>query len=156
MVSREVAFDIEADNLLDKVTKIWCLCYRFVDSPDEVFSLTDYDNIRQFFIDAEANGHTLICHNVICYDFPALLKVLGIVYNGKKIDTLPLSWYLNHSRPKHGLESYGEDFGVKKPVIDDWENQPIEDIIHRCREDTLIQVKTWLELKKKLQLLYKE
>ena len=151
---REVAWDCEADNLLDKVTKIHCLSYRYVDKYEEVFTLTTTKEIEDFFSTAKEEDYILIGHNIICYDFPALKKVLGIEWKGKKIDTLPLSWYLNHSRTKHGLGDYGEEFGVKKPVVEDWSEQPIETYTHRCQEDTLIQVKTWLQLKKKLQGLY--
>ena len=156
MTSREVAFDIESDGLLDKITRIWCLSYRYVDEPEVVYTLTDYYDIKEFFLLAEALDEILICHNMIGYDLPALKKVLNIEYKGKMVDTLPLSWYLNHTRKKHGLEGYGEEFGVPKPVIDNWETQTLDDYVHRCQEDTLIQVKTWLQLKQKLQLLYKE
>jgi DNA polymerase III alpha subunit (gram-positive type) len=156
MISREVAFDIESDGLLDKITRIWCLSYRFVDQPEVVYTLTDYYDIKEFFQIAKKEDYTLICHNMIGYDLPALKKVLNIEYKGKHVDTLPLSWYLNHTRKKHGLEGYGEEFGVPKPVIDNWETQTLDDYVHRCQEDTLIQVKTWLQLKQKLQRLYNE
>ena len=156
MVSREVALDIESDNLLDNVTKIWCLSYRFVDTPDEVFTLTDYGGIREFFKEAEEKDYILICHNVIMYDLRVLKKILGITWCGKKIDTLLVSWYINHGRSKHGLEFYGEEFGVPKPVIKDWSTQKLEDYVYRCEQDTMIQVKTWLQLKGKLQELYND
>ena len=149
---REVAFDAEWDG--DKESKIYCLCYRFVDTPNEVFTCTTTKEIERFFHDSTCGDYILIAHAAITADFKVLKKVLGIEWKGKKIDTLPLSWYLNHSRVKHGLESYGEEFGVPKPVIDNWETQTLEDYVHRCQEDTLIQVKTWLQLKKKLQVLY--
>ena len=34
MSEREVIFDMEADNLLDNITKFHCLSYRYVDTPE--------------------------------------------------------------------------------------------------------------------------
>ena len=116
----EVIWDLEADNLLDNVTKIHCLSYRYVETPEEVTTLVDYKDIADWFDDCEGNGHIAIGHNIIGYDLKVVKKILGVDYTGKKVDTLPLSWYLNHDRVLHGLDSYGEDFGVKKPMIEDW------------------------------------
>lgn len=151
----EVIFDIEADGLLDTVTKIHCLSYRFVEKPEEVFSLTLKSDIRCFIEDGPCKDSILIGHNIIGYDLKVIKKLYYVQTIVKFIDTLPLSWYLNHSRTKHGLAEYGEDFGVPKPKIDDWENQTLEEYIHRCESDTLINLKLWLQLKRKLQELYK-
>jgi len=70
------------------------------------------------------------------------------------VDTLALSWYLNHDRPKHGLEGYGEDYGVPKPVIKDWDSLTPEDYAHRCNEDVRINYRLWVDLQNKLRRLY--
>mgnify|MGYP000485658489 CR=1 FL=1 len=152
----EVIWDLEADGLLDTVTKIHCLSYRFVEKPGEVFTLTLKSDIRCFIEDGPCRDSILIGHNIIGYDLKVIKKILDSTTNCKVIDTLPLSWYLNHSRTKHGLAEYGEDFLVPKPPISDWVDTPIEDIIHRCQEDTLIQYHLWKQLKGKLQELYNE
>lgn len=151
----EVIFDLESDGLLDKVTKIHCLSYRYVDTPDVVKTLTDYEDISSFIEGNLSAGVVLIGHNIIAYDLKVVKKILGISTKYKFIDTLPLSWYLNHDRLKHGLEEYGEDFGVPKPKITDWENQTLDDYTFRCEQDTMINLKLWLQLKGKLQELYK-
>lgn len=151
---REVIFDVEADGLLDTVSKIHCLSYRFVDTPDKVTTLTNGSDIYDWISGGYSNSLLMIGHNIIGYDFKALSKILNCEPSGKFIDTLPLSWYLNHDRILHGLESYGEDYGYPKPVIDDWETQTIEDYTNRCEVDTMINLKLWLELKGKLQVLY--
>ena len=105
----------------------------------------------QEFLD---EGHTLIMHNGKLFDKEAL-DLLG--YNTSKvkiIDTLILSWYLEPERMRHGLEEYGEEFGVPKPKIDDWESQTQEDYNHRVMEDCKIQKKLWERQKKKLDVLY--
>ena len=93
-------------------------------------------------------------HNGICYDKNAL-KILG--YNVDKVhfvDTLALSWYLDLNRDKHGLESYGEEFGVPKPEIKDWKDLTQEDYNHRVREDVKIQYRTYKKLKGMFEELY--
>lgn len=150
----EVIWDLESNGLLDEVTKIWCLSYRYVEDPTEVITLTNYDNITKFIVEGPREGSVLIGHNIIGYDLKVVKKLLGVEISCKIIDTLPLSWYLNHERVIHGLDSYGEEFGVPKPKIDDWENQTLDDYIHRCEEDTLINLHLWLQLKQKLQELY--
>lgn len=142
-------FDCEADGLLDTVTKLHCLCYTEPGS-DEVHTLTTYDEMRKFL----ANAKTLIAHNCILYDIPVLERILNIKIKARVIDTLALSWYLNHTRNIHGLESYGVDFGVPKPKIDNWEDQTLEEYCHRCREDVKINDRLWDQLKRKLTDLY--
>lgn len=141
--------DIEADGLLDEATKIHCLSYTSPGS-DEVQTLTSYDDMREFV----ANADTLIGHNFFLYDILVLEKILGIKANVKIIDTLALSWYLNHTRTLHGLESYGRDYGVPKPEVNDWKNLSLEEYCHRCEEDVKINQRVWADLKGKLLRLY--
>jgi DNA polymerase III alpha subunit (gram-positive type) len=107
-------FDIETDGLLDQVTKIHVLSYTH--DGDNYHSLYDYDEIRHFLSEQKI----LIGHNIVRYDKPALEKVLGVQIKAKLYDTLPLAWYLDHDQQKHGLEVYGDKYGVPKPVIKDW------------------------------------
>lgn len=98
----------------------------------------------------------MIMHNGICYDKNAL-KILG--YNVDKVhfvDTLGLSWYLDLNRDKHGLESYGEEFGIPKPEVKDWKDLTQEDYDHRVREDVKIQYRTYKKLKSMFEELYGE
>jgi DNA polymerase I-like protein with 3'-5' exonuclease and polymerase domains len=139
--------DIETDGI--EATKIHCLV--FYDINTKVLQhITDYDEIREYLSKEE----TLIIHNGIRYDKPTLERILNIKINNKIVDTLGLSWALNTKFKKHGLEMYGEFFGVKKPQINDWENLEVSTYIHRCTEDVKINVLTWLYLKKILDKLY--
>jgi hypothetical protein len=52
------------------------------------------------------------------------------------------------------LADWGEEFGVPKPVVEDWDNLPIETYIHRCREDVKINTKLWEKIWKDLLKLY--
>lgn len=141
-------FDAEADGLLDTVTKVHVLAY--TTPSGEVKHTHDYGEMRVILTSAKL----LIGHNIICYDVPMLEKILNIKITARLIDTLALSWYLNHSRILHGLDSYGKDYGKPKPKIDDWEGLTPEEYAHRCIEDVGINEMLWKDLRKKLMQLY--
>jgi len=140
--------DIETNGLLDVLDKIHVLSYMGTDG--QVHYMHDYDHMRTFFETADV----LIGHNIIRFDIPAVEKVLGIKVRARLVDTLALSWYLNHERMKHGLESYGEEYGVPKPVIKDWDSLTPEEYAHRCNEDVRINYRLWVDLQNKLRRLY--
>lgn len=142
-------FDIEADNLLDNISKIYCLSYYCIDSKTSN-TLTEYQDIKDFI----ENADTLIGHNIIRYDIPALKKILGIEVKCKLVDTLALSWYLYPERIKHGLESWGETFNIPKPIIKDWNNLTIEEYSHRCQEDVKINTQLFSKIDNYLWELY--
>lgn len=131
-------FDIEANGLLEEVTNIHCLSYRkyHLGKLIDKASLTDYKEIKTFLESQEC----LIGHNIIVYDIPVLEKLLNLSLNKNTfiIDTLTLSWYLYEKRTKHGLEWWGNDLGVEKPKILDWNNLNINDYINRCETDVEI------------------
>lgn len=140
-----IVFDTEGDGLYP--TKFHCLSY----CEDGVMrSMTDYDDMKSFL----SKANLLVAHNCIRWDIPHLERVLGVKVNAKLIDTLALSWYLEPDRPKHGLESYGEDFGIQKPQVEDWLNLRVEDYIHRCEEDVKINVELWKKQWSTLLALY--
>lgn len=126
-----IVFDAEANGLYPD--KFYCVCN------DQGESLTDYNDMRNFLLSAEV----LIGHNISRWDIPNLERVLGIKVKAKLIDTLALSWYLEPDRIRHGLEEYGEDFGIPKPVIGDWESLTQEEYVHRCEEDVRINSELW-------------
>ena len=143
-------FDIETDGLLDELTKIHVMSWS--NDMGEVKHTHDYDEMRYVLL----NSETLVGHNIIRFDIPAIEKVLGIKVKARLIDTLALSWYLHHDRMKHGLEGYGEDYGVPKPVIKDWNTLTPQEYAHRCDEDVKINNRLWRDLSMKLDKLYKD
>lgn len=95
-----------------------------------------------------------LMHRGLLFDKPAL-ELLG--YNTSKmriIDTLAISWYLEPQRKIHGLASYGEEFGIPKPVIEDWENQTQEEYDNRVMEDCKIQQMLWQRQYRELKAIY--
>lgn len=150
------ATDCETSGLLDQMAeqespKLHNLCSLNVESDEMVLFEGHQRKEIQAWLD---EGHTFITHNCKTYDEPAL-QFLG--YDTSKsvwIDSLLLSWYLEPQRMMHGLAYYGEEFGVPKPVIEDWENQTQEEYNHRAQEDCRIQKKLWHRQVRRLQELY--
>lgn len=132
-----VVFDIEANGL--DPTKIHCLG---VNSGDGPFSTADYDEMRNWFEDQEI----IVGHYIRGYDIPVVEKLLGIKIRAKIVDTWALACALEPNRPSYGLADYGEEFGVAKPKVDDWDDQPLEVYLHRVEQDTVINWKLWERL----------
>lgn len=131
----EFVFDIECDGF--NPTKIHCLSAK---SEKGLRSTISYDKMRSFFSDPDK---TIICHNAKRFDVPVVERLLELKVKCRVVDTLALSWYLFPNRILHGLESWGVDFGVPKPVVTDWDGLTSEEYIHRCEEDVKINYKLW-------------
>ena len=145
---QEWVYDIETDGL--KPTKVWCLGASQND-PDKVNTTTSYQRMRDL---VERPDVALIAHNGVCYDIPVLKRLLKANITATLVDTLSLSWYLYPTRVRHGLADWGEEFGIPKPVVEDWEDQPIEVYLHRVREDVKINTLLWQKMKKDLLQIY--
>lgn len=143
-------FDLEADGLYEDVTKIHCVS--FSKDFQNVTTITSPQEIKNFF----TNAKVLIGHDVCRYDLRVVKKLYGITTKAKLYDTLPMSWVMNEGRASHGLESFGKDFNIPKPIIKDWENLSQEEYIHRCEEDVKINLKLWNNLITKFKLLYND
>ena len=145
-----IVFDVEADGLLDEATKIHCLSY----TPDGINydTLFKYNDMRKLVLSQKG----LIGHNIVRYDVPLLEKILGINITARLFDTLPMSWVINYGRPKHGLDSFGEDFNIPKPKISDWLNLTREEYQHRCVEDVKINWSLWQDMLKKYMFIYED
>lgn len=141
----EAVFDIECDGF--NPTKIHCVAMQV---KGKIYDEVDYDRERSFF----SKATTLIGHNICRFDIPHTERLLGIKIGARLVDTLALSWYLYPDRKLHGLADWGEYFGIPKPVVEDWDNQPIEVYVHRCREDVAINSKLWDKMWKDLLKLY--
>jgi len=150
------AADIETSGLLEQMQKqdnprLHNFCAIDVDSPHTILFEGHQRSELQKFLN---EGHTLVMHNGALFDMEALTFLGYDVSRVKLIDTLALSWYLEPNRMRHGLAEYGEEFGVPKPVIEDWENQTQEEYNHRVQEDCKIQKKLWQRQVAKLNVLY--
>ncbi len=131
-------FDIEADGL--KPTKIHVLAASN-DLEEEPHSTTDYSKMREFILGTPV----LVGHYISLFDIPNLERLLDVSLPKETliVDTLALSWYLYPDRDVHSLDSYGTEFGIEKPTVDDWENLDVEEYRHRCKEDVRINRILW-------------
>lgn len=102
-----------------------------------------------------AQGHHLYMHNGMTFDEEALM-MLGYdgIKNCKITDSLYLSWYLQPKKQVHGLAAYGEQYGVIKPAVEEWENQPQDVYNHRVMEDVEIQYRLSKEQDAQLRAMY--
>ena len=138
-----IIFDVEANGLVEDATKIHCFSYL---DGDNMKTLYHYDDMRELL----TNTKGMVGHNIVRYDVPLLNKILGIKIKTRVFDTLPMSWVLNPTRSKHGLDSFFPDFGIEKPKIDNWENLSKEDYTYRCEQDVRITKALWDNLLKKI------
>lgn len=152
-------FDIEGDSL--NPTVIWVMsAAMFSNGKWRIKSTSDYDEMRKFFKSCDV----LIGHNIILWDIPHIERLLDIKIEAEIIDTLALSWYLEPYRMKHGLEAWGEEFGIQKPIIDEEEwkgalpNETQEQFYnkmkYRCQEDVKINCMLIDKQRKDLLNLY--
>lgn len=142
-----IVFDVETDGFLEAATKVHVLSWTL---DGKTFNSTnDYPEMREVL-----QAKVLIGHNICRFDIPVLEKILGIKIKAKLYDTLPMSWVMYPNRQVHGLESFGEDFGVPKPEITDWEGLTYEEYKHRCEEDVKINWLLWKDLIKRFKLVY--
>lgn len=82
-------FDIEADDLLPGVTKSHCLVLKNVETL-EVTSCADQQGYTPISVGLRMleDSELIIGHNILCYDIPALKKVLQFKLKGERRDTL--------------------------------------------------------------------
>ena len=146
-------FDIETDGLLNTMTKIHCMVViDFTNGVRTIHKFTDIEDMRTYI----RQKKILIGHNITRFDLPALSRILRETIYNRPIDTLALSWYLYLKRKKHGLDEWGEDLGISKPPIKDWQNLSIEEYLHRCTTDCLINEKLFDLFLSNLKVLYSE
>jgi DNA polymerase-1 len=166
----KLVYDIEANGLLRgnkksaAVDKVWMVVAKDLDTQMEYI----FCDLTVISTDKKANlivrplldfkvlfnkATDLIAHNQIQYDLPVLKKLLG--WSPKSTtnirDTLLMSQMLDYNRfnGRHGLAVWGEYLGVKKPAHEDWLNFS-EDMVHRCRQDVVINEKVYRLLAREL------
>lgn len=145
---RHVVIDIEANDLLDKVNRIWTVIVRSVVRPGEFTRCHTPNELRA----ALPANYIVIGHNFLSYDAPVLRKIWGFdIPNDRIIDTLVLSWLYWPKMPGgHSLEVYGERFGFAKDLFNDFTQFSIE-LENRCIVDTELNLKVYNALRTKMR-----
>ncbi len=127
--------DTETD-ALKGYTKLHCTVVRNVKDKDNVHVFRHTSDL----LDWLSFRPVLVGHNIVNFDLGVLDFFCGYKPQGPDatVDTLILSRMLNYTRPEgHSLESWGEYFGIKKSLFNDFSkwSQELED---RCIQDTEI------------------
>lgn len=142
-----LVFDLESNGWRDEADQIWCLVFEDLETKEVhklVYTDVDFLTRLEYFFTADE----VIGHNIINYDLPLIKRLTGIVPTGKVTDTLVLSRLFNPDRKGgHSIDAWGKKLGRYKPAHEDW-SRFSEDMLHRCAEDTGINVLVYHELKK--------
>ena len=140
-----VYFDLEANGLLDTVTKIHCGV--FIEAQSGAKHVFEGHQVKEMLTYMDT-CKMLVSHNGIGYDFPLLKMLHNYEYKGIKIDTalmsrlqrperkLPYDCPDKGTRP-HSLAAFGYRVGRGKPDHSDWSVYSA-DMLHRCVEDVEI------------------
>ena len=153
--SRKIIFDIEADNLYDKVSACHLLVAKQQGGKKYVILRGDSD--VKLFSSKLKDGDWLIGHNILGFDVPVFTKLYNQPmtqheFNGVKVtyfDTYYASMYLYPDRESHSLESWGLEFGFPKGDHNDWSkwSQEMEDY---CIRDVDLTEKLFNKLVKEV------
>lgn len=160
----EVVFDVEANGLLDSITKIWVIAAISLDGKkkwlftDQNTEGATVDGGLQDGVQFLKSRDRIICHNLLGYDYHVFEKFYPKIWNRKSVpfskcwDTLVQSKCQHYDRPhlkgvrgNHGLEYYGQFFKYPKPAIEDWSQWDAEKL-NRVLVDIEINRKAYLWL----------
>lgn len=147
--------DIETDGLYRYKTKeapsvIHCAVAIELETGKEHQFVGDYGG----YIDLLERADHIVGHNFIAYDRKVISDLLGYKIPLKKIrDTYVLAMLYEPKRKDgHSLAAWGSYFGQEKPKHDDW-TKFSHQMLHRCTEDTRINVRLYKKLQSEMQTL---
>lgn len=158
----KLAFDIEANGLLDTVSKVHCICCVDLET-DETFD---------FGPDALEDGYRLlekadflIGHNIIGYDLPVVRQVGNCWPMGTVIDTM-VTARLIHSNLKetdqtlvvtgrldkeltgsNSLKAWGQRIGIRKDEYEGGFEEFSDEMFRYCQQDVQVLKALWHYLK---------
>jgi hypothetical protein len=141
--------DVEANGLLDTVSKLWQIS--IIDVESGRLSSYNRDTLPAGLKHMQ-KADKLIMHHGLGYDVHAIEITTGVKLDPMKvIDTLVLSKMARPDRPGgHSIKSWGDRFGIPKPVHEDWEKWSPEMQV-RCDEDAKITLKVYEKLEGMIQ-----
>ena len=136
--------DLETNGLKDDLTSIWCCTIKDGDEfyhygPDQIDLAVNH-----------LHGQWVCFHNGINFDLVVLKRFYPWFKPAKIDDTFVLSCLFEPDRFGHGLADWGTQFGIPKPVHEDW-TQYSPEMKHRNIEDVRITEKVYHHLLKERQ-----
>jgi DNA polymerase-1 len=142
MAHRVLVADIEADNLLDNITKVHCAGCIDVDTGEEFFFRPH--EIDKFLAKLD-EAQIIVFHNAMGYDLPALKKVYGWEHKGTQQCTKVMSQVLNYRRFGfgHSLKQWGNFFKDYKGDYDGGWEEFNEDMFEYMKQDIRLGVKVY-------------
>lgn len=149
-------FDIEADNLLPRVSRMWCLVAINIDTNEKYYWLEDDLGWQDFLNKATM----LIGHNILGYDIFVLKKLFNydIPKKCKLYDTLIVSQLLNFKRfgnNGHSLEEWGNYLKYPKIKFNDFSKFSNE-MLEYCIRDVELNLKVFKIVDNELRELSKK
>jgi DNA polymerase-1 len=143
-------FDIEANELLQKCTKVWLICAYDLDTKET----RDWLEGDLSWIELFKEANMLIGHNILGYDLPVLEKLFGFKPSAhtKLFDTLIVSQISDYKRfglRGHSLQVWGEALNFPKIEFDDF-SKFSEEMRTYCHQDVNLTVMVYNELKNEL------
>jgi len=145
-----LVFDIETDGLLLDVSKFWVGYVYCIETKKYTVC---YDACC--IIELLNTATTIIGHNIIGYDIPALHKLSRerIDSSIEVIDTLilgRLAYYDKDTNYSHSLDAYGERLGYPKGKHSDWTKYSKE-MEEYCKQDVLVTTELYKHLMRKVR-----
>lgn len=134
--TRHWAADIEADDLKENVTRIWCVCLENIVSGEKL-SFTDAKEFRTW---QKRNPNAIyVGHNFLAYDTPVLNRLWGSrIPVGKVVDTFVLSQlYSPTFQGGHSLDVWGKRVRMPKMEHKDF-SEFTPEMLKYCENDTSI------------------
>jgi DNA polymerase I len=128
------ACDIEADNYLDKATRIWCVtCINVITKEKKEF--TD----AKTFVEWLDGDKLLVGHNFVAYDLVMLNRFWNAAISvGRVVDTFVLSQLYNPNYGGgHSLEAWGLRLKYPKGSHNDF-SALSDDMLKYCMRDTIL------------------
>jgi DNA polymerase-1 len=150
---QRLLFDIEANDLPDKVTDVWCIATIDVDTGlEEAYGPDELDE----GLEALQQADVLLGHNLLTYDLPVIEKVCNVSLDPRKvIDTLVLSRLGNPERAGgHSLDSWGQRLKFNKIDFDQYDRYTPE-MLEYCKRDAKLNYHVWKRLEKMYEVMPK-
>lgn len=149
-MNETLVFDIETDDLLPSLSKLWLIV---IGDPatGEVVAYSDHDDdlppISQA-VERLQGADRLVGHNVLNFDVPALNKLGVIDIDPRKcIDTMILSRLENPSKDGgHSLGKWGEHLGFPKGDFKEFSRYS-KTMLEYALQDVRLNIRVWEKLK---------